>query len=117
MASRALLQRASGRGALHRIHRVSVPSTVYLSKSFSTRYTNDGILYNTSSNTFNITISNITKANNIKNSRHFSTSTTRTKEPSKMSEEEVSGLKVKEDRLMRDLHETCEWGKGERWGR
>jgi hypothetical protein len=34
-----------------------------------------------------------------------------------MSEEEVSGLRVKEDRLMRDLHETCEWGKGERWGR
>jgi len=77
-------------------------------------------LYKPSSNTFNtsnITISNITKANNIRNSRHFSTSTTKTKELSKMSEDEVSGLKVKEDRLMRDLHETCEWGKGERWGR
>jgi hypothetical protein len=48
---------------------------------------------------------------------HFSTSTPRTKELAKMSEEEVSGLKVKEDRLMGDLHETCEWGKGEVWGR
>jgi len=34
-----------------------------------------------------------------------------------MSEEEVKGLKVEEERLMRDLHETCEWGKGEVWGR
>ncbi|KEQ69699.1 Zn-dependent exopeptidase [Aureobasidium namibiae CBS 147.97] len=91
MASRALLQRASGRGALHRIHRVTVASTVYLSKNFST-------------------------PNNIENSRNSSTSAKRTKELSEMSEEEVSGLKVKEDRLMRDLHETCEWGKGERWG-
>ncbi|CAD0111414.1 unnamed protein product, partial [Aureobasidium uvarum] len=33
-----------------------------------------------------------------------------------MSEEEVSGIKVKEERLMGDLHETCEWGKGEVWG-
>lgn len=34
-----------------------------------------------------------------------------------MSEEELSGLTVQEDRLMSDLHETCEWGKGEKWGR
>jgi hypothetical protein len=55
--------------------------------------------------------------NDIRNHRNFSTSTPETKELATITEDEISGLKVKEDRLMRDLHETCEWGKGEVWGR
>jgi hypothetical protein len=46
-----------------------------------------------------------------------STSSKANKELATMSEEELSGLKVREERLMKDLHETCEWGKGEVWGR
>lgn len=34
-----------------------------------------------------------------------------------MSAEDVAGLKVQQDRLMNDIHYTCEWGKGEAWGR
>ena len=25
-------------------------------------------------------------------------------------------LRVNQDRLMGDIHHTCQWGKGERWG-
>lgn len=39
------------------------------------------------------------------------------KELRAMSEEELGGIKVQQERLMRDIHETCEWGVGERWGR
>ncbi|KAL8660795.1 MAG: hypothetical protein Q9202_006217 [Teloschistes flavicans] len=28
----------------------------------------------------------------------------------------LAGLKVKQTRLMNDVHSTCEWGKGYRWG-
>jgi hypothetical protein len=28
----------------------------------------------------------------------------------------LGSLKIKQDRLMADIHSTCEWGKGERWG-
>jgi hypothetical protein len=111
MASRVLLQRISGRGTLSLSPRASsssssVPWTLHLSKKYSS-IRNNGILYNTNTNTINPT----------RNQKHFSTSAIRTKELATMSEEEVSGLKVKEDRLMGDLHETCEWGKGEVWGR
>ncbi|EHL01197.1 putative Uncharacterized hydrolase [Glarea lozoyensis 74030] len=33
-----------------------------------------------------------------------------------MSESQLAALKIDRDRLWRDLHETCQWGKGERWG-
>lgn len=33
-----------------------------------------------------------------------------------MSQKDLASLKIDGDRLMRDLHHTCEWGKGERWG-
>jgi len=33
-----------------------------------------------------------------------------------MTAKDVASLKVKQDRLMSDIHETCEWGKGEAWG-
>ena len=28
----------------------------------------------------------------------------------------IPRLKVNRDRLMADIHYTCQWGKGERWG-
>jgi hypothetical protein len=117
MASRVLLQRGSGRGALRVSPRVSAPSTSYLANYSTTRSNGTNINANT-------LIANVTSINAIKfkmndtrNQKYFSTSTSRTKELATMSEDEISGLKVKEDRLMRDLHETCEWGKGEVWGR
>lgn len=33
-----------------------------------------------------------------------------------MSAGDVAALKVKQDRLMNDIHHTCQWGKGEAWG-
>jgi hypothetical protein len=117
MASRALFQRGSSRGALRISPRVSVSSARYLSNKFTTR-SNDS-LYN--ANTLNTNLTSINaikiKMNDIRNHRNFSTSTPETKELATITEDEISGLKVKEDRLMRDLHETCEWGKGEVWGR
>lgn len=49
--------------------------------------------------------------------RYFSVSGMWKKELRAMSEEELGGVKVQQERLMRDIHETCEWGIGERWGR
>jgi hypothetical protein len=48
--------------------------------------------------------------------RGFSGSPTwqiRTKE---MSDDMLKDLKVNQARLMEDIHSTCEWGTGERWG-
>ena len=33
-----------------------------------------------------------------------------------MSDEQLSGLRVNQDRLMKDLHRGCQWGQGTRWG-
>jgi len=33
-----------------------------------------------------------------------------------MSEKDFASLKVNQDRLMEDIHHTCQWGTGERWG-
>jgi len=111
MASRVLLQRTSTRGALRISPRVSASSALYPSTHFYTR--NNSTLFHT----FNkLTNANNIYTNNARNQKYFSTSTIRSKKLATMSEDELSGLKVKEDRLMRDLHETCEWGKGEVWG-
>lgn len=119
MASRALLQKASSpRVFLHRFHHVSVPSlSLCLPKDFSTRNIKNGLVYNISNYTINNNGFDHTSVSNAKLSRAFSTSAASYKDLSKMSEEEISGLRVKGDRLMSDLHKTCEWGKGERWGR
>jgi hypothetical protein len=37
----------------------------------------------------------------------------RTKE---MNEDHFKDLKVNKARLMQDIHHTCQWGTGERWG-
>ena len=33
-----------------------------------------------------------------------------------LTEDVLVNLKVKQDRLMADIHHTCQWGTGERWG-
>lgn len=33
-----------------------------------------------------------------------------------MSDRDLAGLKVSRERLMEDIHYTCQWGKGEAWG-
>ena len=48
--------------------------------------------------------------------RLFSNSASRSISVAEMSDKDLSSLKVKQDRLMSDIHSTCEWGKGERWG-
>jgi hypothetical protein len=110
MASRALLQRIPNRGALRLSPGVSVPLALILPSSFGTRAkVNNGILCNTN-------VNNIRSSMN-RHQKLSSTSSKANKELATMSEEELSGLKVREERLMKDLHETCEWGKGEVWGR
>ena len=34
-----------------------------------------------------------------------------------LTENVLASLKVKQDRLMGDIHHTCQWGVGERWGK
>jgi len=46
----------------------------------------------------------------------FSTTKWRSIRTTEMSEQQLAAVKIDRDRLWRDLHETCEWGKGERWG-
>lgn len=101
MASRALLQRLCSRRAISLSPRVSALSALHYSNTLKSSASNN-IVKTKQCNTFN---------------RHFSSSGQWNKDLKTMSEEEVSGLKVQEERLMRDLHDTCEWGKGERWGR
>ena len=48
--------------------------------------------------------------------RLFSNSARRSIAVAEMSDKDLSSLKVKQERLMADIHSTCEWGKGERWG-
>jgi hypothetical protein len=52
----------------------------------------------------------------IRYGRQFSTSAHRSIAVAEMSDTDFKSLKVKQDRLMADIHSTCEWGKGERWG-
>lgn len=103
MAPRALLQRLSSRRAIS-APRVSTFSALNHSSI-------------TKCNSYNTTNRQLNNFNIVSGKRHFSFSGQWNKELKTMSEEEVGGLRVQEERLMRDLHETCEWGKGERWGR
>lgn len=33
-----------------------------------------------------------------------------------MTDEQLASLKVNQARLMEDLHFSCQWGTGEKWG-
>lgn len=48
--------------------------------------------------------------------RSFSGSQARGLHTKEMNDEQLSSLKVDQNRLMEDLHYTCHWGTGERWG-
>ena len=52
----------------------------------------------------------------IRYGRQFSISAHRSIAVAEMTDNDFKSLKVKQDRLMADIHSTCEWGKGERWG-
>jgi hypothetical protein len=59
---------------------------------------------------------NIAKNHAIRYGRQFSGSAYRSIAVAEMTDNDFKSLKVKQDRLMADIHSTCEWGKGERWG-
>ena len=48
--------------------------------------------------------------------RQFTATPYRSIAVAEMTDNDLKSLKVKKDRLMEDIHSTCEWGKGERWG-
>jgi hypothetical protein len=52
----------------------------------------------------------------VHHGRQFSVSAQRAIAVAEMTDNDFKSLKVKQDRLMADIHSTCEWGKGERWG-
>jgi hypothetical protein len=58
----------------------------------------------------------ISNGHAIRYGRQFSVSTQRSIAVAEMTDNDFKSLKVKQDRLMADIHSTCEWGKGERWG-
>ena len=55
-------------------------------------------------------------SHSIRYGRQFSISACRSIAVAEMTDNDFKSLKVKQDRLMADIHSTCEWGKGERWG-
>jgi hypothetical protein len=58
----------------------------------------------------------LTKNHATRYGRQFSISAHRSIAVAEMTDNDFKSLKVKQDRLMADIHSTCEWGKGERWG-
>lgn len=48
--------------------------------------------------------------------KQFSTSRARDMRTTEMTDGDLKGIKIDRERLWKDLHTTCEWGKGERWG-
>lgn len=46
----------------------------------------------------------------------FSTTAHRNMLSSELSEADVSALRVNKERLAKDLHDSCQWGFGIRWG-
>ncbi|KXT13004.1 hypothetical protein AC579_3329 [Pseudocercospora musae] len=48
--------------------------------------------------------------------RCFAMSARRAIAVAEMSEQDLASIRVKQDRLMNDIHSTSEWGQGERWG-
>jgi hypothetical protein len=46
----------------------------------------------------------------------FSTTSRRNVRTTEMTDEQLAAAKIDRERLWKDLHSTCEWGKGERWG-
>lgn len=48
--------------------------------------------------------------------RPFSTSPRSDLAVSELTHEQLASLRINRERLMNDIHTTCEWGKGEPWG-
>jgi len=52
----------------------------------------------------------------IQHYRSFSVSRKLAMLSTELSEAEVSALKANKERLVKDLHHSCQWGYGIRWG-
>jgi hypothetical protein len=65
--------------------------------------------------TFSKSASLLTSPSSIRQ-RSFSTTSKRDVKTTEMSDEQLAAVNINRERLWRDLHSTCEWGKGERWG-
>jgi hypothetical protein len=52
----------------------------------------------------------------ISYSRAFTSSAARRLRVKEMSAQDMDSLKIKQDRLMDDIHHTSQWGAGQRWG-
>ncbi|KAL3427164.1 beta-alanine synthase [Phlyctema vagabunda] len=48
--------------------------------------------------------------------RNFTVTPWRYIRTTELSDDQLAQVKINRDRLWSDLHATCEWGKGERWG-
>ena len=48
--------------------------------------------------------------------RTFSTTAGMNIRTTEMTEEQLAGVKIDRSRLWEELHYTCQWGPGERWG-
>ncbi|KIW01126.1 hypothetical protein, variant [Verruconis gallopava] len=48
--------------------------------------------------------------------RHFASTRLLQLKLADMAEQDLNALRVREDRLMGDIHYTCQWGTGQRWG-
>jgi hypothetical protein len=53
----------------------------------------------------------------VSSKRTFVLSPVRSLRVKEISEQDMNGLTVKQHRLMEDLHHTCQWGTGQRWGK
>jgi hypothetical protein len=51
-----------------------------------------------------------------RSSRSFATTSIYQIKTTELSKSQLADIKVSKDRLWTELHKTCEWGKGERWG-
>lgn len=49
--------------------------------------------------------------------RTFSASWRQTMRSTELSETDVSALRANKDRMAKDLHHSCQWGYGIRWGK
>lgn len=52
----------------------------------------------------------------VRSSRSFATTSIRQVKIAELSKRQLADIKIDQDRLWAELHKTCEWGKGERWG-
>ncbi|KUJ18259.1 amidase [Mollisia scopiformis] len=53
---------------------------------------------------------------NLRTQRSFSATPWRLLRTTEMTDEQLASVRIDRQRLWKDIHTTCEWGKGEKWG-